>query len=402
MNRYLNIKSLKEAKTELEKIGVSSQGVKVMAPRLLNCSIKLENVKIGAANILKQEMLSIGGDAAVARGVVNGKKPTSDVILLGNVSEIQKLILKLNHQDIFDLPKIKKDLQKIVKQISTENCFEFQLPGNNRKLVLAPTKIMGILNVTPDSFSDGGQFINVEKAVNRALEMEEEGANIIDIGGESSRPGAEPVNEKMELKRVIPVIQGIRKKSDIAISIDTYKAKTAKEAITHGADIINDISGIRFDNNMIELLKQNPQIPVIIMHMQGNPGNMQKKPYYNDVIKEITDFFQERIEFLKNHGISENRIIIDPGIGFGKRHTDNLMILNRINEFNSLGRPLLLGASRKSFIGRIYKSSPKERLEGTLATTSIAFLNNIPIVRVHDIKSNFNLIKTLNAINTKK
>ena len=396
MNRILFIQDLEEAKKEFTKIKVSSQGIAVMAPKALGLSIKLTKVHVGAANILKQEMLSIGGDAAVARGVVNGVEKTSDMILLGNADKIKKLINKLDHQTIFGLPEIRTDLELMLenilsKQTTILNC-------NSKKLKLDSIKIMGVLNITPDSFSDGNKFIRVDKAVDHAIRMMEEGANIIDIGGESTRPGAEKVDIPTELERVIPVIEELRKQSDIPISIDTNKAEVASKAIQAGASIINDISALRFDEGMVKVLQKYPNVPIILMHMLGTPRTMQKKPSYEDTIDDIMEFFQERIDHCLSNKINKNRIILDPGIGFGKRQRDNLIILKKFFEFKSFGLPVLLGASRKSFIGKIYDSKPENRLEGSLAATALAFQNGIDIVRVHDVKQHKFFIQTLQRI----
>lgn len=247
------------------------------------------------------------------------------------------------------------------------------------------TLIMGILNVTPDSFSDGGLHYNLEDAVAQALKMVEEGADIIDIGGESTRPGSEPVPLEEELRRVIPVIKAIREESDTPISIDTYKAEVAEEALIAGADLINDISALRFDEELKDLAAKY-QIPVVLMHMQGTPKTMQENPTYTDVVAEISAFFKERIAEACEAGIAEENIILDPGIGFGKRLEHNLEILRRLADFKSLGRPILLGTSRKSFIGQITKTPVGERLEGTIASTVIGIMNGADIVRVHDVR----------------
>ena len=396
MDRILLINDLEEAKKELTKIKVSSQGIAVMATKALGLSIKLTKVHVGAANILKQEMLSIGGDAAVARGVVNGVERTSDMILLGNADKIKKLINKLDRQTIFGLPKIRTDLELMLekvlgKQTTILNC-------NGKKLKLDSMKIMGVLNVTPDSFSDGNKFIRIDKAVDHAIKMMEEGADIIDIGGESTRPGAEKVDILTELERVIPVIEELRKRSDIPISIDTNKAEVADKAIQAGASIINDISALRFDAGIVKVLLKYPEVPIILMHMLGTPQTMQKEPFYEDTIDEIMEFFQERIDHCVSNGINRSRIVLDPGIGFGKRQIDNLIILKKLFEFKSFGLPVQLGASRKSFIGRIYKSKPEDRLEGSLAATALAFQNGVDIMRVHDVKQHKLFIQTLQSI----
>lgn len=244
---------------------------------------------------------------------------------------------------------------------------------------------MGILNVTPDSFSDGGQFINADEAVNHAFQMIEKGADIIDIGGESTRPEADPVSLEEELHRVIPVIESIRLNSEMCISIDTYKADVAEKAITAGADIINDISGLQFDNRMKDVAR-NMEVPIIIMHIKGSPRDMQKKPHYDDLMEEMVVYFKERLEFCDRNGIKNENIILDPGIGFGKRHKDNFELLRELDHIKSLGFPVLTGPSRKSFIGKTLDLPAEDRLEGTAAAVTASILNGAKIVRVHDIK----------------
>jgi len=396
MNRILQIYSLEDAKRELTKISVSSQGVEVMAPKAIGLSIKLTDIKLGAANILKQEMLSIGGDAAVARGVVNGKLAISDIILLGNLDKIKKLVKKLNHQTIFELPEIKQDLKKIIAQL--ENPHSKVLNCNGTKLKLNEPKVMGIINVTPDSFSDGNQYLDADKAIERALEIIAQGADIIDIGGESTRPGAEKVSAETEIERVIPIIKELRKQTDLPISIDTTKAEVAEKALQAGASILNDISALQFDAEMIKVLQNYPEVPVILMHMQGTPETMQDDPHYEDVIEEILLFFEERINFCEDNGISRKRIIIDPGIGFGKRQKDNLVILKKLSEFKCLGLPIMLGASRKSFIGKIYDSEVSERLSGSLISTVFAFQSDVEIIRVHDVQEHKRFLNVMKEI----
>ncbi len=239
---------------------------------------------------------------------------------------------------------------------------------------------MGVLNVTPDSFSDGGLYIKKELAIKRAKQMIEEGADIIDVGGESSRPGADPVSEKEELKRVIPIIKAL-KDINAPISIDTYKPEVAKQAIANGASIINDITGL--ENDKMAKLAGDTNTPVIIMHMKGTPKTMQDDTNYQDIINEIKEFFKERIEKAKHYNI--NTIILDPGIGFGKTVEQNLTIIKHLNEFTELG-PILLGTSRKSFIGKISNLPENKRLEGTIASCVIGANNGAKILRVHDIK----------------
>ena len=248
------------------------------------------------------------------------------------------------------------------------------------------TLVMGIVNVTPDSFSDGGEFYSSKDAIAHAFKLINEGADIIDIGGESTRPGATEISSSDELKRVIPVIQGIRSNNpDILISIDTTKAIVAKEAVEVGANIINDVSGLSFDSQMPRTVAS-LNVPIIIMHMKGNPRNMQKNPEYKDLIDEILNYFKERIKIATKAGIDREMIILDPGIGFGKTVEHNFQILSKLNKFNKLELPLLIGPSRKSFIGLTLNLSPEDRVDGTAATVALGVNNGARIVRVHDVE----------------
>ena len=248
------------------------------------------------------------------------------------------------------------------------------------------TLIMGILNMTPDSFSDGGQFKSHDKAIDHAVKMIKEGANIIDIGGESTRPGAKAVQLEEELMRIIPIIEAIRLKSDCLISIDTYKSKVAEAALDAGADMVNDISGLTFDHNMASLVAER-NVPVIIMHIKGKPGDMQKNPNYDNLIKEIKAFFEVQIAIAKRARIDSGNIILDPGIGFGKRLEDNFEIIRELGQISTMGYPVLLGPSRKSFIGFTLDLPVEERIEGTLASITAGVINGARIVRVHDIRA---------------
>ena len=247
------------------------------------------------------------------------------------------------------------------------------------------TLIMGILNVTPDSFSDGGMYYNATQAIEFALQMEEEGADIIDVGGESTRPGAKTVELQKECDRILPVIEGIRTKSDILISIDTYKSEVARKSIATGAGMVNDISGMTFDPNMVDVIKDSG-LPVVIMHIKGTPENMQKNPYYEDLMQELTEYFEERKKFARAKGILDQQIILDPGIGFGKRLQDNFQLLRELKRIVDIGFPVLIGPSKKSFIGLTLDLPIDQRLEGTAAAVTTGILKGARIVRVHDVK----------------
>ena len=260
------------------------------------------------------------------------------------------------------------------------------------------TLVMGIVNVTPDSFSDGGKFFTPEVAISHASKLITQGADIIDIGGESTRPGAKLVSESEELKRVIPVIKKIRTDNPkILISIDTTKASVAKYAIEAGANIINDVSGLSFDNNMTGIV-ESLNVPIVIMHMKGNPQNMQLNPKYKDIVNEILDFFKIKIKIAIQSGINRSMIILDPGIGFGKTVDHNFELLSRLNEFNVLELPIMIGPSRKSFIGITLDLPPEDRVEGTAAAVSAGVMNGASIVRVHDVKSMKRVVRIIEKV----
>ncbi len=247
------------------------------------------------------------------------------------------------------------------------------------------THIMGILNVTPDSFSDAGLFFKKDSAIKRLYKLLEDGADIIDIGGESTRPGAKPVSLKEELNRIIPVIKQCAKRIAVPISIDTYKSEVAKAALESGASMVNDISGLRYDVNMAKVAAEY-KVPVVIMHIKGTPQNMQKNPQYKNLFAEIIASLKESIKIAHKAGIKNNKIIIDPGIGFGKTVKHNLLILKNLAKFKTLGYPILAGPSRKSFIGKVLGLEVDGRLPGTLASSAIAIQNGASILRVHDVK----------------
>ncbi len=262
---------------------------------------------------------------------------------------------------------------------------EYILRVNDHNHILGRrTWIMGILNVTPDSFSDGGLYLQKDKAIEHGLRMISEGADIIDVGGESTRPGSDPILADEELRRILPVISGLRKHTKSLISVDTSKSKVADAAIAEGADIINDISALRNDPKMLTVAAQTDS-PVILMHMKGSPKTMQRDPRYENVILEIKSFLEKKIALAVENGINREKIIIDPGIGFGKRFEDNLTLIRNINDFATLDQPILVGISRKSFIGKILGLPPGEREEGTLASAIISVAQGAHILRVHEV-----------------
>ena len=256
--------------------------------------------------------------------------------------------------------------------------------------------VMGILNVTPDSFYDGGWHFDNANAQKRIEEMIAQGVEIIDIGGESTRPGSKPVTVEEELERVIPAIRFISKISDIPISIDTQKAEVAKKAVEAGACVVNDVGGLRNDDMISVVAEMN--VPVIIMHMQGTPENMQKNPQYGDVVEDIKEWLQERIKAAEMAGIKRSDIIVDPGIGFGKNLKHNLEILGRLDEFKGMSGGVLLGASRKSFIAMMSGNEKGDRLTGSLSAAIMGVTSGVDILRVHDVKETLSAVNTVNSL----
>lgn len=392
--RLIDIASHEEAVRELSVIGVDGTGIKLMAPKMAHLNIKLDGITCAQASVLKQDMLSLGGDAAIHSRAVNFKVDKTDCILMGTSKQFERLAKKLRIQP-FGLKKLAVDLTSALRSIRF-----VPPPLKTRKATLEFGKrsfVMGILNVTPDSFSEKGAFFDTDAAIKRGLEMAEEGADIIDIGGESTRPGAEPVSLKEELERVIPVIERLAPKLSIPISIDTYKAEVAKRALEAGAEIVNDISGLRFDPKMAETVASN-EAAVVIMHIKGTPKDMQVSPSYQSLVREIMDFLEEGIKIAEEAGIPPDKVIIDPGIGFGKGLEHNLTIMKNLEAFKTLGKPILIGTSRKSFIGKVTGADIEDRIAGTAATLSIGIMKGTDIVRVHDVKEGVQAARMADAI----
>lgn len=392
--RCLEITSFESSRAEMERIGVDPAGVRIMAPKQAHYNLKLEGLTPAQANILKQDMLSIGGEAAVARGAASCTVASTGAIVSGTQRQIEDLIGKLISQPM-GLNAVAEGMRKAMANAGRS---VYEVKGKKRPFTIGPsTLVMGILNVTPDSFSDGGRFLDPAMAVERALEMASEGADWIDVGGESTRPGAGPVEASEEIKRVVPVIAALAKEG-LVVSVDTMKAAVAEAAIDAGAAVLNDVSALSFDPKMAEVAARHG-VPVILMHMRGTPKTMQLDTSYTDLISEVYGYLHERIEFAASRGIDPESVIIDPGLGFGKSVEGNFEILGRLREFKSLGRPVLVGPSRKSFIGKTLGSTDTgERLSGTLAACALASGSGAAIVRVHDVKEARRAVSVADAV----
>lgn len=380
--RTIEIKNVAQVATVFGRIGVDPYGVEAMASKTVNMNILLTKQPCKTANIIKQEMLSLGGDAAVARGSVACSVPSSDILIMGTVKQVSALANKIKKQP-FGLSLIAEEIFAILKNVSIR---EYVWKTSRRKIILGKkTMVMGILNVTPDSFSEGGLFYSTAKAIEHGLRMADEGADIIDIGGESTRPGSRSVAVNVELKRVIPVIEGLASKLKIPLSIDTKKARVAQLAVSAGAEIINDITALNGDRDMIKTLRET-RAAAVLMHMRGKPRNMQKGSLeYDDLMGEITDYLKASSDKAIRAGVAKECLAVDPGIGFGKTPEDNYTIIRKLSELRALGMPVLMGTSRKSFIGKVTGGGPDERMEGTAATVAASIMNGCHIVRVHDV-----------------
>jgi len=391
----------------MRDIRVDPYGIAIMAPKAISHLLRINSLSNVAANILKQEMLALGGDAAIARGALTGQSKKTDCLVMGNISQFNRLKEKLNRQP-FGLDKLSRDLFCALDNYQKDS-FVLKLGGYNLRLG-ARTHIMGIVNLTPDSFSGDGLYAShaallrgrplTRAGTPHVIEFVEnivsDGADIIDVGGESSRPGAKPVSLKEELSRVIPVIKILAKKIKAPISIDTYKPQVARIALDNGAVMVNDITGLR-DIGMARLVAKK-KCAVVIMHMKGKPRTMQNNPVYASLIEEIIRYLDNALQRAVNAGVGRDKIIIDPGIGFGKTLQHNLEILRKLKEFKVLGRPILVGVSRKSFIGRILDAGPQDRIFGSISACLCAAENGASILRAHDVKEVKQAIEILDRV----
>lgn len=391
--RCLHITNANEAIQQMKKVGVDPTGVKLMEGKTLYFNLKVEGIEPRTANLLKQELLSLGGDVAVDGRGFDCSANQTDALLMGTQKNFEKLILKLEQYP--DLQPLGQSIKETLKNISKTH---YSIRCRKRTLILGKrTLLMGVLNVTPDSFSDDGFSFDKEKAIAHGLRMVEEGADIIDIGGESTRPGSKPLELEEELRRVIPVIESLAKEVDVPISIDTYKSTVAQRAIEAGAEIINDISGLHFDPGLAQVATKE-DAPLVLMHIRGTPETMQKDVHYDSLFSEILQYLKDSIQRAESAGLDPRQIIIDPGIGFGKTVEDNLLIIKNLYEFRILGKPILLGTSRKTFIGKILNTEVGDRLEGTLSSIAIGVLNGAHIIRSHDVLQAKKAIAVADAI----
>jgi len=429
-SRVMQMESAAALRSEMEKIGSDPRGIEIMIPKGLFLTIKIENVKYAAASIIKQEMLSKGGEAALGECVYFGDERRTAMLLMGTKRHYRRLLAKLRIQPLESLTTLAVELKEALDNYDARDRSPLTI-GTRDFRWGERTFVMGIINVTPDSFSGDGILSSgvtggitggvtgsdagdkatvggaaIEAAVAQGLRQVQEGADILDVGGESTRPGSSPVTAEEELRRVLPVIRGLVAKTDVPISIDTYKASVAEAALDAGAHLVNDVWALGADPDIAALVADR-SVPVILMHNRSHPkeasvearlGGRYLGVEYQDLMADIIRELRQAVESALETGIPAHSIIVDPGIGFGKTVKQNLHILNHLDELKVMGYPVLLGASRKSFIGYTLDLPPEERLEGTAATVAVGIARGADIVRVHDVREMVRVAKMADAM----
>lgn len=387
----VDISSAEDLRRQLSGIDIPADQWEEMADMFLFATIKLEGVDTRGANILKALAVSLGGGIAMSQEAAEFTVRETDVLLSGSRHTLRLVAMRLKNEP-YGLDAVGSEIEACIvggRQIIrwADRILDF-----SRK-----TYVMGILNVTPDSFFPSSRAATVKDALKAAKEMIAAGVDIIDIGGESTRPGSETVPDDEEIRRVVPTIQALRAESNVMISVDTRKADVAERALDAGADIVNDISGLRHNEELARLVARR-KVPIVLMHMRGTPKTMQKSPYYKNTISEILRELQPSITAALAAGIEPGMIIIDPGIGFGKRIQDNLRIIKELASLKSLHFPILVGLSRKGFIGEILDRPVEKRLIGTVTANTLAILNGANIIRVHDVADAVEMVTIIESV----
>lgn len=381
-------------KGEITRLGVYRPSVSILADKGRVLALKVTDVRTPAANIIKQEMLAAGGDCATPGTAITCAVPRVDIILLGGRKQYDILLYKMRQMPYFGIPAVVAELERYLRKGPKGT-----LLADGRRLTYDRMAVMGILNVTPDSFYAGSRRQGTDAVLAQAERMLADGAAILDIGGESTRPGADPVTAEEERARVLPAVEQVKRRfPEAVVSVDTYRASLAREALAAGADIINDISAMQADPGMLQAVVDTGA-PIILMHMRGVPKNMQTQCQYDNVVQEVAASLDERARLLRDRGIGPEKIILDPGIGFAKDTPQNLALIQGLNALTGSEYPVLMAASRKTVIGQVLGGlPPEERLEGTLAISAASVYAGAELVRVHDVRENVRLIRMLEAI----
>ncbi len=380
--RVLEWDDLAEIAREIERTESDPEGVGIMTRKGRLFPVRLAGVSLKASPLLKQELLSVGGDAAHARGIADHSVAASGVVLLATWGQYRRLLPKLKRQP-FGLGELADEVDRALRHYATRS--PRTIPGPHRTLRVGDVpRVMGVVNVTPDSFSDGGRFLDPGAAVDEALRQAADGASVLDLGGESTRPGATPVSPDEEWRRVRPVLDALRDRSPVPLSIDTRHPEVAARAIDAGADLVNDVEGLRSEEMRRVVARSGAA--AVVMHLRGTPETMQANLEYSDLRGEVYRFLADATDEAVRSGIAPDRLLVDPGLGFGKSAEQSLELLTHTGEFRSLGYPVVVGASRKSFLGALLGSAaPAQRLEASLAAAVIAAERGAALVRAHDV-----------------
>jgi dihydropteroate synthase len=392
--RVLDGESLAEIAREIERTESDPEGVGIMTRKGRTYPLRLSGVSLKAAPILKQEMLSVGGDAAHARGIADHSVEATPVVLLATWGQYRRLLPKLRRQP-FRLKELADEIDRALRAYVAHGART--VVGAHRSFVVGDRpRVMGVLNVTPDSFSDGGKFLDPDRATARAVAMVEEGADVIDVGGESTRPGAVEISAEDEWRRIGPVLEGLRGKVEVPVSVDTRHPEVAERAVVAGADIINDVEGLR-RTPMREVVARTGAA-VVVLHMRGTPATMQHDLAYADLRGEVFAALAEATDLARAAGIAPERLLVDPGLGFGKSAEQSVDLLAHVGELRSLGYPVVVGASRKSFLGAITGAeSSSDRLEAGIAAAVIAAERGVALVRTHDVGPTVRALRLVGA-----
>jgi dihydropteroate synthase len=382
---------MNDVRRQLGEFDLPAEELDKLTDTFLHCTIKLESVDTRAANLMRSYLETLGGGIAMRRGAQDYTVRETDVLITGSRRTLQLLAARLKGEP-YGLDALSSEITACTTGGNRTISW-----GNRTLDFTHKTYVMGILNCTPDSFFPSSRAATIKDAMRSAHEMISAGVDIVDVGGESTRPGSEPVPEDEEIRRVIPVVQALRAVSDVIVSVDTRKKEIAERALDAGADIINDISGLRHNEDLARLIARR-KVPVILMHMRGTPRTMQKNPFYKNTISEILRELQPSIAAAIGAGIAPEMIIIDPGIGFGKRSQDNLRIIKELASLKSLKFPILVGLSRKGFIGEILDRPVEKRLIGTITANTLAILNGANIIRVHDVADAVEMVKIIDSV----
>lgn len=378
-------------------IGADPRSLRYFQPKRRVRHLYAPRVDYRAAAFVKQELLARGGDAVVARHVIDGRTELSDLLMMGTDGQLAALLQKLRSMDCWGLKSLRTALAEMLENDAVAE-WTLPLPGGRTLTLNRTTRIMGILNITPDSFHAPSRVADETELLRRAEAMLSAGADILDLGAESTRPGSAPTPESEELERLLPRLSAVRRAfPEAVLSVDTYKGNVALAAADAGADIINDVGGFGLDGSMLSCAARTG-LPYVLSHIQGTPATMQNSPSYDDLLTELQLYFQKKMHEAELAGMSRDRIILDPGLGFGKRGEDNLLILKELESFRSLGRPLLIGHSRKGFTGTVTRAADAAgRLQGTTAISAL-LEGQAQILRVHDVERNHQAMLMARAI----